>query len=66
MVLFESAGPVGAVSLGAVGALVLFELSQVKCRRTAPRETPRVFAIRRSEYPAMRKLLIAKDLSIAS
>src|SRR6056297_1425749 len=66
LVLFESSEPVGAGSVGPVGAMVLFELSPAKCRRTAPRDTPSVLAILRCEYPARRKLLIARDLSIVS
>lgn len=49
LVLFESHDPVGACSPEAGGAVVLFGGVRCKCLRTAPRETPRVSAIRRSE-----------------
>jgi hypothetical protein len=46
----EGCDPVGAESLGAVGALVLFAFLSAECRQTAPRETPSVWAMRLSEY----------------
>jgi len=41
--------PIGAWSMGPDGAMVLFDSGACKCRRTAPRDTPSVWAIRRSE-----------------
>jgi hypothetical protein len=62
LVPFEPSDPVGA---SPVGALALFDPSRPRWRRTAPRLTPSVSAICRSECPAAANDRIPCDLCIA-